>query len=337
MAANRWDQLIDQWDAELRKAFLQSVYKLRDQAQVEAIARALERGDVNGALRAVGLDPASFRALDRAIADAYEAGGNVTTGYVPPARDAAGLRLVVQFNIRNPTAEEWLRDHSAALVRDILDDQQAMIRTHLTDGMARGVNPRTSALDLVGRINTATGRREGGVIGLTASQERWVARYAAELASDAPGAALARELRDKRFDATVRRAVASGEPIPADTRARMVTAYRNRALRFRAEALARTEAMTALHASQDEAMRQAIQSGAVDQQAVLFAWRTARDKRVRDTHKSMEGQTQPYGVPFRSGSGAAIQYPGDPDAPASERINCRCFREPIIDFLANVA
>lgn len=336
MAANRWDGLIDGWSDTLRKAFLESVYRLRDQAQIDAVARALERGDVNGALRAVGLDPASFRAWDKSFEAAFEAGGNATITALPVARDASGYRLVVQFNIRNPQAERWLREHSATLVREVLDDQRDMIREHLADGMRRGVNPRTAALDLVGRIG-ASGNREGGVIGLTASQAEWVRRYAEELASDAPGAALARELRDARFDAAVRRAVASGEPIPAGLRARMVTAYKNRALRFRAEALARTEAMTALHQSQDEAIRQGIEAGAVDQSAVSFAWRTARDNRVRDTHKSMEGQTRPFGVPFRSGSGALLRYPGDPAAPASERIGCRCFREVVVDFLANVA
>lgn len=336
MAANRWDGLIDGWSDALRKAFLDSVYRLRDQAQIDAIARALERGDVNGALRAVGLDPASFRAWDRSFEAAFEAGGNATVTALPVARDASGYRLVVQFNIRNPQAEQWLRDHSSTLVREILDDQRDMIRSHLADGMRRGVNPRTSALDLVGRIG-ASGNREGGVIGLTSSQAEWVRRYAAELASDAPGAALARELRDARFDAAVRRAVASGEPIPADLRARMVTAYKNRALRFRAEALARTEAMTALHTAQDEAIRQAIEAGAVDQTALSFAWRTARDNRVRDTHKSMEGQTRPYGVPFRTGAGIPIRFPGDPAAPAAERIGCRCYREVAVDFLANVA
>lgn len=336
MAANRWDSLIDGWSDTLRKAFLDSVYKLRDQAQIDAIARALERGDVNGALRAVGLDPASFRAWDRSFEAAFEAGGNATIMALPVTRDAAGYRLVVQFNIRNPQAERWLREHSSTLVREILDDQREMIRTHLADGMRRGVNPRTAALDLVGRIGLS-GNREGGVIGLTSSQAEWVRRYEAELASDAPEAALARELRDARFDAAVRRAAEAGEPVPASIRAKMVTAYKNRALRFRAEALARTEAMTALHQAQDEGIRQAIESGAVDQSAVSFAWRTARDKRVRDTHKSMEGQTRPYGVPFRSGSGAMLRYPGDPNAPAAERINCRCYREPIVDFLANVA
>lgn len=336
MAANRWDQLLDQWDATLRKAFLDSVYRLRDQAQIDALDRALERGDIDAALRAVGLDPVAFRPLDRALAEAFEAGGNSTSRYIPSTRDANGMRLVVQFNIRNPQAENWLRDHSANLIREIVDDQRDMVRANLTGGMARGLNPRTVALDLVGRVNRATGRREGGVLGLTSSQERWVARYEAELASDAPGEALARRLRDKRFDAAVRRAVAAGGPVPADLRAKMVVAYRNRALRYRAETIARTESLRSLHEAQEQAMQQAINSGAVDQSNVTFIWRTARDKRVRDTHWIMSGDVVRMGESFITGSGARLRYPGDPQGPLHEIINCRCWREPKVDFLAGV-
>lgn len=325
--ANRFDQLISTWSEELRRAFLQSVYRLRDQAQVDAIARALERGDVEAALRAVGLDPASLRPFDRAVAEAFEAGGNETSLRLPTARRATAR---IQFNVRNPVAEQWLRDHSGALIRDVIEDQRAVARLVLTAGLRDGQNPRTTALDLVGRVNPATGRREGGIIGLTASQERWVARYEAELTSDAPGAALSRTLRDKRFDPAVRRAVASGEPITAATRAKMVAAYRNRALRFRAETISRTESMRALHAAQDEAVRQAVDSGAIRDSQVMFRWNTVRDRRVRDTHWIMNGDVVRRGELFITGSGARLRYPGDPDGPPHETINCRCWREPIV-------
>lgn len=334
--ANSWEGLLDAWDPILRRAFLESVYNMRNRAQIDQIARMLDRGDVEGAIRAVGLDPVSFRPLDKAIGEAFEAGGKATANLVPVTRDPAGFRTIFEFGIRNPVAEAWLTNHSATLVREIIDDQRGMIRTALTEGLARGVNPRTSALDLVGRISAATGRREGGTLGLTRSQEEWVRRYADELASDKPGAALQRNLRDKRFDGAVRRAAKAGEPVPAELREKMVRAYRNRALRHRAEALARTEVMAALHSAQEEAMRQALERGAISESALTYAWRTARDKRVRDSHRTMEGQRKRHGELFTTGSGARLRFPGDPEGEAAEIINCRCWREPNVDFLAGV-
>jgi hypothetical protein len=38
----------------------------------------------------------------------------------------------------------------------------------------------------------------------------------------------------------------------------------------------------------------------------------------------MDGQERGLNEPFDSPSGAQLMYPGDPDAPAEEVINCRC-------------
>lgn len=86
----------------------------------------------------------------------------------------------------------------------ILEDQRAMIRDVLAGGMTKGPNPRTVALDLVGKVDTR-GIRSGGKIGLTQTQVQWVRQYQADLVSD-PAAALPRVLRDRRLDSLVRRA-----------------------------------------------------------------------------------------------------------------------------------
>lgn len=335
MAKNRIDQLIDAFDPVLKRAFQESIFALRDRAQVNLIATMLERGDVEGALRAVGLDPVAFRAFDKSLLNAFEAGGNFTSASLPIVQLSDGFKVKFQFNIRNPSAERWLSDHSSKLVTEILDDQRNMIRGYLRDGMAKGVNPKTSALDLVGRVG-ASGRRENGVIGLTSSQSEWLRNYSAELASDNPTAALSRSLRDKRFDRAVIKAAASGEPIPAELRGKMVDAYSNRALRYRAEVIARSEAMAALHESQQQAMEQAVESGAISRTDVKFIWRATNDDRTRDSHVEMDGQEVAMGEMFITGNGVALEFPGDPNGPPDEIINCRCWREPKVDFLAGI-
>lgn len=328
----RIDQIIEDWSPVLRREFTAAIQGVRDRAQIEQLARMLERGDVSGAVRALGLDPTAFRGLDRAIEQAFEAGGNATAGRLPSFRDPDGLRVVFQFDVRNPVAERWLREQSSTLIRDILDDQRVMIRETLTAGLERGLNPRATALDLAGRV--VDGKRTGGLVGLTSSQAGWVRNYEAALRGDNPLQALSRSLRDARFDALVRRYAAAGKAIPPGDIQAMVTAYTNRALRYRAEAIARTETMASVHQAQEESLRQAIESGAIDQNALTFIWRDARDNRVRETHEAMNGQVVRFGELFESPSGARLRYPGDPNAPAAERINCRCWREPKVDFLA---
>lgn len=327
--------LIEAWAPQIARAFLEAFALVRDRAQIGLIGTMLERGDYEGSIRAVGLDPAAFRVLDTTLARAFEAGGGATATAIPANRTASGHRLDVLFNARNPEAEEWLRTHSATLISEIVDDQRTMIRQHLTAGMEKGKNPRTVALDLVGRINATTRRREGGAIGLTASQETWVRNYEAELAAGDPKA-LTRTLRDKRFDRTVAKAIREGAPIPPETLAKMVAAYRNRALRYRGEAIGRTEAMAALHQAQDESFRQAIAAGQVDPRDVRKVWHSAGDRRVRDTHRILNGESVGFTQSFTSPSGARLRYPGDARAPAAEIIQCRCWCEYRIDFLANV-
>lgn len=326
------EKLTEQWAPALRKAFLDALALLSDRVQVGAVAAALARGDVDAALRAVGLDPVLFRGLDEAVAQTYAAGGTSVLARVPPVPQPEGHKLSILFDVRNPQAEAWLRTHSSELVREIVDDQREVVRQHLTRGLEQGRNPKSVALDLIGRINPTTRKREGGVLGLTASQEAWSARYADELANLNP-AALNRKLRDRRFDGALRKAIKSGQPLSPDLLSKMVAAYRGRALKHRAETLARTEAMAALNQSQADATEQAIAKGAVKEKYVTKTWKSGVDVRVRHSHRVLHNQTVPFRGRFRAESGEQLRFPGDPDASAAERVNCRCHMLIKIDFI----
>lgn len=49
-------------------------------------------------------------------------------------------------------------------------------------------------------------------------------------------------------------------------------------------------------------------------------WVTSGDERVRSTHASINGQVREIGKKFSNG----LLFPGDPNGPASEVVNCRC-------------
>lgn len=331
--------LLDKYGPLVKASFLDAIADLRDNIVLKVIVERLEKGDIQGAIEALHLDADAFAKLERAVSDAYNAGGDAAVGDLPKVTEPNGNRVVFRFGVRNLAGETDLRQHSAQMVTNIVEDQKIGIRAALTGGLHAGQNPRATALDVIGRVNRVTGRREGGIIGLTSAQEAYVASARAELASGDPAqlkSYLGRGRRDKRFDKVVARAAAQGKPLDAETVAKIAGRYSDRLLDLRGEALARTETMTALGKARDDAIRQQIAAGKVDAQDVTKIWRTAGDNRVRETHRALNGQSVAMEGVFHSPSGAALRFPGDPNAPASEIINCRCFMEYKVDFMAKV-
>lgn len=338
MPKQSFSDITEEQARRIRQAFLDAIYAARNRAQVNAIAEALARGDIEAVIRALALDPVVFRGLEQAIEQAFEVGGNWQIDRLLPRTTATGARVDILFNVRNFAAENWLRSHSSTLIREITEDIRTAARNFLTAGMEAGNNPRTVALDLVGRLNRVSGKREGGVLGLTSAQEAWIRNYEAELRDPARLAeALKRGLRDKRFDKTIRAAIKEGRALDANTVAKMVQSYRNKALKLRGDTIGRTEAMASLHQASYEAMRQAISAGQVDSDLVTGKWKTAKDWRVRDTHRALDGREVPFGEAFVTPRGNRLRFPGDPSAPGEERINCRCSISWNIDIFRQAA
>lgn len=330
----RLEQLALQFEPMLARAFLDAVADIASKAEIARIVERLERGDVDGALRAVHIDPAAFVGVEEALRAGYGAGGAAVVGAMPVLKEPDGSRMVLRFDLRNPRAESWLTQHSSGLITRIVEDQREAVRSALTSGMVDGTNPLTVALDVVGRVNRATGRREGGILGLTAQQEQFVRNALAELTSSPEEMArfLERSRRDKRFDRTIAKAIRDGEPLDKATVDRILGRYKDRLLQLRGETIARTEMLTALNASQREAFEQAIERGAVARQDVRKVWRSAGDAKVRDSHRAMDGESA--GMDERFGNG--LLFPHEPGAPPEEVVNCRCGIDYRIDYLANI-
>lgn len=339
MAANRFDQLIEDWESRIRRAFQDDFYRIRDQIQINRVTDRLAAGDVEGAIRAVGIDPLDFRQFERTLWDAFEAAAVFTALTVPTVITADGFRSRFRFDARNIEAETFLRGHVAGLIGTIVRDQQDMLRQHFSRDLAAGVTPGKSAKTAAGTRDAQTKRRVGGLVGLNARQAEWAQAYADELASDEPNQlrkALERKSRDPRFDAAVKRALESGEPVPAALRDKMYAAYNHRLYRYRSGLLSEMEARTMLHEAQRQALKQAIESGILVPSQLVFKWRSMRDRRVRHgshaSHVYLDGKSARWNEAFVGVSGARIRYPGDPEAIPEETIGCRCWLESIVNL-----
>lgn len=315
------ERLIAKQEPAIAKAFMDAIKDITDRVQLKAIVDSLELGDINAALRAFNLEVSAFRTLERAIQQAYEEAGVAIMGALPTFKDERDARIVVRFDVRNLRAEAQLAQHSSNLITRILEDQRAAIRERLTEGLVAGQNPRSTALDIVGRVNAATGRREGGLIGLTQQQSRAVARAREELSSvETLSDYLQRQRRDKRFDRTIAKAIKTGTVPDAATRDKIVGRYSDSLLQLRGETIARTETMEAINTAQTEAWRQMNEAGAIPLEELRKVWVATRDSRTRDSHRYLNGVAVGLDERFSNG----LMHPGDTSGPASEVINCRC-------------
>lgn len=326
------DVLLRSWTPRVSGAFLEAIANIRKRINTSLLERLIKSKDVSAAVDSVRISERDFTALDLALTAAFNDGGSKIADTIPPTTGPNGGTLHVVFDARNPTAERIARTMTGDLIREIVDDQREVIRQHIEAGIAAGQNPRTTALVLAGTINKSTGRREGGVIGLTRMQEQWQRNYAMEIASSNPSdlkKALDRALRDKRFDASIRKAIATGQPIPAATQARMRVAYRNNSLFYRAEVISRNETLKAMGLAQTETFRQAIERNEVEADTIIRKWLTAKDERVRHTHRlipSMNKDGVGWDEPFKTPTGPSLHAPHDRD------IMCRCRELINIDF-----
>lgn len=339
--ADRFLDLLDDLSPSVRDAFVEAIEDIKSEAQIAVIAEYIKSGDIDGAIDALNLDTAFFAPLYASMAAVYMQGGRAGLAQLPPIPEPNGPgRVVIRFDGRNPRAEAWIKDYSSRLVVEIVEDQVQGLRRVIRDGMEAGNNPRTTALDIVGRINRATGRREGGIVGLTSQQMSWVQNARAELESGDPArmeSYFGRRARDKRFDRTVRKAIDKGERIAAADVRRIVERYEMKLLKYRGDVIGRTETLRSLNAAKHEGLMQLVERGKVRADQIKRVWDATGDSRTRDSHRAMEGQTVDLDQPFTTPSGFKMMWPGDPNGPPEESIQCRCVTAIRIDFMADVA
>lgn len=314
----------------LRRVILAALQEMRDTADMDRLTALLQIGDVEGVVAMLRLSAEATAAMEAALADAVQTGARAAVA--PPG-------IVFAFDAVNPATVEFIRAYRLNLIRQIDDVTREGVRQIIRDGLEHGQNPRTVARAVKERV------------GLTQSQAKAVANFRAELErfhlkrtagdwnlggkiSRAAGGAqvyvidqhgnpvdkiMARRLRDFRFDRTLRRAMQTGEPLTPEQIDKMVAAYERKFLRFRAETIARTEALRAANAGEHQQWVQAVQRGVVEESRIRRHWLTAGDERVRLSHRQIPHMNQ-GGVmlnqPFRTPGGLVLTPPAAP--------NCRC-------------
>jgi hypothetical protein len=309
-----YDQLLRRYEREVAQAFIAAIQAARGQVSVTLLASALDRGDLAEAGRLLAMNQQVLFPLTEATRSAYVAAGLAVADTAPAAMSFA-------FDGRHTRAEAWVSRQAGTLVQAITDDTLPMLRSVLADGLERGVSGRTVALDITGRLNRATGRREGGFLGLTSQQTEYAINARRQL-QDLDAGYFTRALRDRRYDPMVRRAIRDGQPLSAADIERVTMRYRDRLADHRGRTIARNEAHTALAAGRNEGFAQVTEAGATV--TVRWQWNDG-GQNPREDHQAMStAPARPYGEPFVFPDGAAMQYPHDPAGGPEHSIGCRC-------------
>lgn len=300
----RLERLLAKSEANVRGAFDQFVRQAKSDKVMAEVSDALERGDTQAALNIVNRYIVQFGAAN--------AQNMVVMGALEShALDAALGVVGISFDPTHPRAAELIRNRTLELVTEMTSEQEAAIQQALSRAFISGAGIRDAS------------RAFRDAIGLTSGQESAVENYRRLLATG-NSESLDRALRDRRYDRTVARSVATDTPLSAPEINRMVDAYRRKTLKYRSEVIGRTESVRTLSEASLESARQAQEQAGIADSRIVRVWHSTKDKRTRDAHRAMDGQRRGVNEKFIDGDGYALMFPGDPQAPAKTSIQCRC-------------
>lgn len=308
----------DRLTAQLRRAFLEAIDRAGSAINLKHIADLLRLGqaaqaaaEIDAIVRSQALGQFATAAENAVLSAARSAAGSAVASAVRRGSNLGRYEAV--FSVTNPQATMFLQRYRFNLIREMSQEVRRTVGATIQAGTTDGRNPRDVARDIKEQI------------GLTRRQAAAVRNYRRMLESG-DSAALQRALRDKRFDGTVARAARGEKTLTQEQIDGMVQRYRQRYLKYRAQTIARTEAIRGLNVGNWLAWHQAAEEGTVDRRSIRRKWVFTHDRRTREAHREIPGMN-PNGVtmdqPFKTPLGP-LMYPGDVNGAPGNTINCRC-------------
>lgn len=320
------DAILRELEPELRQALMEAFDGIRNDIDMTDLRNAVERGDLGGLLDNIESYFSTYAMVASNIFVRYGTSFAPTIEYVDDDEF-----LTNDSNRQQRRAERALerrRERRARRARARFNAINAMpaLQSVIAENVARMTEEtRQMARELiisgVGQRETARRIRES--IGLSVPQAGYVENMRRRLESNDPAELRAilkgQTLRDKRFDATIKKAIRTGGAIPPAQIQKMTDAYTRKLRRKRAEDVARAEAQQYAETAKFEAAKQA---GGV----VTKEWRHSRIwLRARPDHVMMNGvKVVGLETPFVMPDGVAMQHAHDPVGGAKHNASCRC-------------
>lgn len=333
MAASTKDQarefarLLEEYEPQIRRAFMASVTDLQANVDWPALLLSLDQGDIESAIGALHINEAAFAEYSSAMSKAYAASGASTAAQI--------AQIGVRFNMSNPLAQAWIADNVGGSITRFTAEQVQIARNVIGEGYAAGKGPRNIATDLVGRV--VSGVRQGGVLGLDGPRaERLLAITEGMKTADGvkdlvvrhhDGTLSVRYKVNKATSDRIIKAYREGVAVPDAARMTSERQYKNALLKDRADTVARTETGSAVMNARAEQWRQLAELQGLDVSAIIKTWahNGGATKHHRPTHLAMNGKSvQGLYTPFVFSDSSQLQYSHDANGSAENVINCRC-------------
>jgi len=309
------ERLLTRLEPRVAAAFADAIQAARRNVDFAALIEALERGDLNAAIRLLDVPQALLFPLEDAVRAAYIEGGAMVAVAAPQA--------LIGFGGSSPSAQAWLRELSSVRIQGIREDTLEATRIALEAGREQGMGSREMATMIVGK--RVGNRREGGILGLTTQIADSIMTARAKLLSGDPALMaeyLELKLRDRRYDRTIKKAIAEGRRLTVKEVDAILDAHKSKALAYRGKVIAKNETFQALEAGRYEAVRQALENP--DVAKGVCRWQHNLSQEPRLDHVSMSGTVVEFGQDFVFPDGARMKHPHDPAGGARMNLGCRC-------------
>ena len=184
--------------AEVRRAWLAGVAALRARVSGRELEALIAAGSTQQVIDLVFSDANIDAAFSRFRASQQMVTRDAVAYFGKDIPGVARATVGVAFDVLNPRVLDAVRKLDTTMMQTVKSDVREIVRAAITKGLEDGVGPRTTARAL----------RE--VLGLAPNQLDAISNYERSLRGiDGAGNPLTRALRDKRYDAMVKRGLAA--------------------------------------------------------------------------------------------------------------------------------
>lgn len=282
---------------DVAKELLRAWRIFRDSLSDAEVSRLISEGRIDAIIDDALLDR-SLLPLRAKLIEAVQRGFKATLPDLPKGGRVDGT-LAVGFDHLSPDVITAIRKLDSRVVNTLKDEVRETVRAFIENGLRDGRGPR------------AVAREIRGIIGLAPNQATAVENFRRALMGENPNAGpLDYKLRDRRFDALLRKGDLSPEQVD-----RMTDAYRRKMLSFNANSVSKTATLDSYRLGQRLSWESARDRGVLPEGAVLKqTWVTVGDDRVRDEHVAMSGETIAFDATWSNGE----------TIPGESTYGCRC-------------